>query len=50
MFLFKILGVLFLLFIVLFIAITVEESFFGGRRRRRLEQKALDAQQRIEKQ
>jgi hypothetical protein len=44
MFLFKILGVLFLLFIVLFVAITVEESFFGGRRRRRLERKARDAQ------
>jgi hypothetical protein len=44
MFLFKILGVLFALFIILFIAITVEESFLGGRRRRRLEQKARDAQ------
>jgi hypothetical protein len=44
MFLFKILGVLFALFIVLFIAIIVEESFLGGRRRRSLEQKARDAQ------
>jgi ABC-type Na+ efflux pump permease subunit len=42
MFLFKIVGVLFALFVVLFIAITVEESFLGGRRRRRLEQKARD--------
>lgn len=44
MFLFKILGVLFALFVVMFIAITVEESFFGGRRRRKLEQKAREAQ------
>lgn len=43
MFLFKILGVLFALFIVLFIAIIIEESFVGGRRRRRLEQQARNA-------
>jgi hypothetical protein len=43
--LFKILGVLFALFVVLFIAIIVEESFVGGRRRRRLQQKAREAQQ-----
>jgi hypothetical protein len=45
MILFKILGVLFALFIILFIAIIVEESFVGGRRRRKLEKKALKAQQ-----
>lgn len=45
MILFKILGVLFALFIILFIAIIVEESFVGGRRRRKLEKKAQKAQQ-----
>lgn len=44
MILFKILGVLFALFIGLFIAIIVEESFIGGRRRRKLEKKARKAQ------
>ena len=43
MFMFKVLGVIFLLFVVLFIAITIEESFCGGRRRRRLERKARAA-------
>lgn len=38
---FKILGVIFALFILLFIAIVIEESFIGGRRRRKLEAKAL---------
>ena len=47
MFLFKILGVIFALFVLLFIAIVVEESFLGGRRRRRLEQKAREAQQKV---
>lgn len=45
MFLFKILAVLFALFVIMFLAITVEESFMGGRRRRRLEQRAREAQQ-----
>ena len=44
MFLFKVLAVVFGLFVVLFIAIVVEESFLGGRRRRRLERKAREAQ------
>ncbi|MCM0081316.1 hypothetical protein L4X63_06915 [Geomonas sp. Red32] len=43
MFLFKVLGILFALFIILFVAIVVEESFLGGRRRRQLEQKAREA-------
>jgi heme exporter protein D len=38
--LFKILGVVFALFVVLFIAIVIEESFLGGRRRRKLEREA----------
>jgi hypothetical protein len=41
---FKILGVIFALFVVLFVAIVIEESFLGGRRRRRLEQRAREAQ------
>ncbi len=41
---FKILGVIFALFILLFIAIVIEESFIGGRRRRKLEQKAREGQ------
>jgi len=45
---FKILGVIFALFVLLFIAIIIEESFLGGRRRRRLEQKARDAQKAAE--
>lgn len=42
--LFKILGVIFALFVVLFIAIVIEESFLGGRRRRNLERKAREKQ------
>lgn len=45
---FKILGVIFALFVLLFIAIVIEESFLGGRRRRRLEQQARDAQKGVE--
>ncbi|GFO53102.1 hypothetical protein GMSM_01090 [Geomonas sp. Red276] len=45
MFLFKILGIIFALFLVLFVAVVVEESFLGGRRRRQLEQKAREAAQ-----
>jgi hypothetical protein len=43
---FKILGIIFALFILLFVAIVIEEAFIGGRRRRRLEQKAREAQNR----
>ena len=42
---FKVLGVIFALFVVLFIAIVIEESFFGGRRRRELEKKAREARE-----
>jgi hypothetical protein len=42
---FKILGIIFALFIVLFICIIIEESFLGGRRRRRLERKARELQE-----
>lgn len=34
---FKILAVIFILFLLMFIAIIIEESFLGGKRRRRLE-------------
>lgn len=44
--LFKILGVIFALFVVLFIAIVIEETFLGGRRRRALERKAREEQAR----
>jgi len=37
MILFKIIGIIFLLFVLCFIAIVIEESFLGGRRRRKLE-------------
>jgi hypothetical protein len=37
--LFKIVGIIFLLFIIMFVAIVIEESFLGGRRRRALERK-----------
>ena len=37
--LFKIVGVIFLLFIIMFVAIVIEETFLGGRRRRMLERK-----------
>jgi hypothetical protein len=33
----KIVAVIFMLFVVCFIAIVIEESFLGGRRRRKLE-------------
>lgn len=42
---FKFLGIIFALFIVLFIAIVIEESFLGGRRRRQLEKKARAARE-----
>jgi hypothetical protein len=45
MLLFKILGVLFSLFVLLFIAIVVEETSIGGRRRRKLEQRARQLQE-----
>jgi hypothetical protein len=41
---FKIIGVLFALFVLMFIAIVVEESFLGGRRRRKLERQAREEQ------
>jgi ABC-type sulfate transport system permease component len=40
MILFKLIGIIFLLFVICFIAIVIEESFFGGRRRRKLEREA----------
>ena len=43
MFLFKVLAIIFALFILIFIAVVVEESFLGGRRRRRLERKLRDS-------
>lgn len=36
----RIIAVIFALFIICFIAIVIEESFLGGRRRRRLERQA----------
>jgi hypothetical protein len=33
----RIIAVIFALFVVLFIAVVIEESFLGGRRRRKLE-------------
>lgn len=42
---FKILGIIFALFIVLFIAIVIEECFLGGKRRRQLERKAREARE-----
>ena len=33
----KIIGIIFLLFVVCFVAIIIEETFLGGRRRRKLE-------------
>ena len=41
--LFKIVGVIFLLFIIMFVAIVIEESFLGGRRRRKLERKVRES-------
>jgi len=40
--LFKIVGVIFLLFIIMFVAIVIEETFLGGRRRRMLERKVRE--------
>jgi hypothetical protein len=40
MFWYKIIGIIFLLFVICFVAIVIEETFLGGRRRRRLEQLA----------
>jgi len=42
MILFKIVGVIFLLFVICFIAIIIEETCFGGRRRRKLERLARE--------
>ncbi len=36
----KIIGIIFLLFVVCFVAIVIEETFLGGRRRRKLERAA----------
>lgn len=44
MILFKIIGVIFLLFVICFVAIIIEETCFGGRRRRRLEKQAREKQ------
>ena len=38
----KIIGIIFLLFVVCFVAIIIEETFLGGRRRRRLERSARE--------
>ena len=38
----KIIAVIFLLFCVCFIAIVIEETFLGGRRRRKLEREARE--------
>lgn len=43
---FKIIGVLFALFVLMFIAIVVEETFLGGRRRRKLERQACEDRKR----
>ncbi|SNB45173.1 hypothetical protein [Geobacter sp. DSM 9736] len=40
--LFKIVAVIFVLFVLMFIAIVIEESFLGGRRRRKLERRARE--------
>lgn len=39
----KILGVLLVLFVVCFLAIIIEETFLGGRKRRQLQRKARAA-------
>ena len=44
MILFKIVGIIFLLFVICFVAIVIEESFLGGRRRRKLERVARSKQ------
>jgi hypothetical protein len=41
---FTFLGIIFSLFVVLFVAIIIEETLVGGRRRRRLLKKAREAQ------
>ena len=42
MILFKIIAAIFALFIVCFVAIIIEETFIGGRRRRKLERQARE--------
>jgi hypothetical protein len=44
----KIIAVIFFLFVVCFIAIVIEETFLGGRRRRKLERAARAKQDRKE--
>lgn len=39
---FKVIGIIFALFVVLFIAIVIEEVFLGGKRRRRAEKAARE--------
>jgi len=39
----KMLGILFVLFIICFLAIIIEEAFLGGRKRRQLARKARSA-------
>lgn len=39
---FKVIGVIFALFVVLFVAIIIEEVFLGGKRRRRAERVAKE--------
>lgn len=46
----KILGVLLVLFVVCFLAIIIEETFLGGRKRRQLQRKARAAVPDSEKQ
>lgn len=38
----KIIAIIFILFIICFIAIIIEETFIGGRKRRRLEKQARE--------
>jgi len=42
----KILGIIFALFIICFVAIIIEETFLGGRRRRQAEKAFRDKQKR----
>jgi len=44
----KIIAAIFILFFVCFIAIVIEETFLGGRRRRKLEREARARQDRKE--
>ena len=44
----KIIAVIFSLFVVCFIAIVIEETFLGGRRRRKLEREVRVKQERKE--